>query len=543
MQILDIHHLDVGMGDSTVIVIKEEDPSGITHFERTVVVDCGGTKVIGDDDDVPGQKLLDCLKMEGIPQVDIFVITHWDNDHFGGLSYILELMAAFNPKHHKRRSLEYQAFHAFKNMILYDPGEPRYFDEDEEKWKPYNRKTLKTDYLNFLKKIFDAQANIVKREGNGTGIRRRTERVVGTWEAEDEVELSREAFKNKNTYGTTLQTGFINRPLADNRKFTDEVPKTKEEFAALTPSSDEMTFTLHPGHTILGMDLMNFKAGTIVDGVELICLAVNRNYRTYNSKGKAGVGSTTEGDRSNNSSIGMLLKFHNFSYWLGGDLESHVEDPLIKTLQSTKLLGKKGHLTAMKASHHGSARSTSPKFLKALRPRSVFVSAPSRERMTKFNRYKAPTHPAPVLIERLYAATYISRVYLTGCTYRSENIPELQGVITPAHPLKKFHIAGSADSDLLGNIRLRVEKNWAQAVNTSNFKVLFYDPFLSYRDPHKVKRARKFLDPDGSLRKSISQKFTMNDDGKLVNKRTHRSWEPQGGMFEMDNKVFKKKNI
>ncbi len=76
----------------------------------------------------------------------------------------------------------------------------------------------------------------------------------------------------------------------------------------------------------------------------------------------------------NNVSIALILQISDEFFYLGGDLSSDIED--ILPIDDT--------ITVLKASHHGSASSTSETFLEKVNPRDVIISA-GRE-----NRYGHP---------------------------------------------------------------------------------------------------------------------------------------------------------
>lgn len=79
---LEIHHIDIGQGDSTLIV-AEDDGVGMGHVAqvRAALVD-GGTFVKGTDVHAYVTGL-------GLASVDVIVTTHYDVDHFGGLRRVL----------------------------------------------------------------------------------------------------------------------------------------------------------------------------------------------------------------------------------------------------------------------------------------------------------------------------------------------------------------------------------------------------------------------------------------------------------------------
>jgi len=93
---LTIHFIDVGHGDSILIV---------TPNEATMLID-------GGYEDAP-RLILDYMKNNSIPYLDYVIATHHDQDHIGGLDYIL-----------KRMKYAYR---------IYDNGQPFSSENDAEK--------------------------------------------------------------------------------------------------------------------------------------------------------------------------------------------------------------------------------------------------------------------------------------------------------------------------------------------------------------------------------------------------------------------------
>ena len=67
---LSVTYLDVGQGDSTLIV---------TPQNKTILIDGGGSK----DYDVGKNTLLPYLLDRGYNSIDYMIISHFDNDHVG----------------------------------------------------------------------------------------------------------------------------------------------------------------------------------------------------------------------------------------------------------------------------------------------------------------------------------------------------------------------------------------------------------------------------------------------------------------------------
>ncbi|HAP58608.1 MAG TPA: hypothetical protein DCR93_03520 [Cytophagales bacterium] len=70
-------------------------------------------------------------------------------------------------------------------------------------------------------------------------------------------------------------------------------------------------------------------------------------------------------EAKNRRSLGLLLRFRNFKYFIGGDMESSQED---------KLAGFLGNVDVLRTSHHGSDKSTSKDFLNDLSPAAAIIS-------------------------------------------------------------------------------------------------------------------------------------------------------------------------
>lgn len=108
----------------------------------------------------------------------------------------------------------------------------------------------------------------------------------------------------------------------------------------------------------------------------------------------------------NDYSIALLLKFKKFTFFLGGDLTSEIEDNL-----------GLGHVCALKCGHHGSKHSSSRTFLDELQPRAAFISAASH----------SYCHPDDETIAKLCATAALQRIYLTNCVYNRGGVnPEFE---------------------------------------------------------------------------------------------------------------------
>lgn len=80
---LNIHFIDVGQGDSTLIV---------TPFNKTILIDGGGSK----NYDVGKNILVPYLLNRRINKIDYMIISHFDQDHCDGLKYVIQKLIVKN---------------------------------------------------------------------------------------------------------------------------------------------------------------------------------------------------------------------------------------------------------------------------------------------------------------------------------------------------------------------------------------------------------------------------------------------------------------
>ena len=80
---LQIYFIDVGQGDSTLIV---------TPKNKTILIDGGGSV----DYDIGKNILVPYLLDRGISSIDYMMISHFDNDHCGGLKYAIKTLKVKN---------------------------------------------------------------------------------------------------------------------------------------------------------------------------------------------------------------------------------------------------------------------------------------------------------------------------------------------------------------------------------------------------------------------------------------------------------------
>ena len=79
---LNIYFIDVGQGDSTLIV---------TPMNKTILIDGGGSRY-RESFDVGENTLMPYLLDRGIVNIDYMMVSHFDSDHVQGLLTVMEKM-------------------------------------------------------------------------------------------------------------------------------------------------------------------------------------------------------------------------------------------------------------------------------------------------------------------------------------------------------------------------------------------------------------------------------------------------------------------
>ena len=87
----------------------------------------------------------------------------------------------------------------------------------------------------------------------------------------------------------------------------------------------------------------------------------------------------------NEDSLVLEVRYRGVSVWLTGDITAAVEEELAASAVDW------GQVVILKAAHHGSRTSSTPTFVKRLRPAVVLISA---GRGNQFG------HPAPAVLQR-----------------------------------------------------------------------------------------------------------------------------------------------
>src|SRR5262249_1576601 len=130
------------------------------------------------------------------------------------------------------------------------------------------------------------------------------------------------------------------------------------------------------GREILWTDVAGEPIAPVGAGVPptITCIAVNRYVR--NGPGTAAYlapGLMQNAERiKNEKSLAFEVRFGNFRYFIGGDIETLQETTIATYLNQPNTVAGRVHV--IKASHHGSDTSTSRAFVDRMRPEAAVIS-------------------------------------------------------------------------------------------------------------------------------------------------------------------------
>ncbi|TQS39951.1 hypothetical protein [Cryptosporangium phraense] len=358
---LEIRHIAIaGTGDSTVIVARD-DGVGAGHVAqtRTCLIDGGKGPAKGQIDGV-----LRGLPRGGgggnITQLDVMVLTHYDADHMTGLRDLLS----------KTANAPF-----YGTTLIYDQGEPSALGFDEN------------TYLGWV--------NAIRGRPGCTRVTRNV--------AADQARV------NKGRYGLPLQpsniqvrtvpamwplvgvAGIPNNPLLGALPAPLAVPAgplvaANQWWHAYWLVGREILWTDAAGDPIA-------PAGALAAAAlapTITCVAANRYVRNDAVGGPARATYLpatllAQGDQvKNEKSLAFEVRFGNFRYYIGGDIESPQENTIPVYLNPNDSVAGRVHVT--KTSHHGAETATSRAFVDRMRPLVAVSSCGAR------NQFR---HPRP----------------------------------------------------------------------------------------------------------------------------------------------------
>lgn len=353
---LEIHHIDVvGEGDATLIIARHPNPPGADHV-RSVLIDGGryengGTAV---DNYVTGL---------GLAAVNVIAVTHHDDDHYTGITHLLNNQPAF-----------------YANTLIYDPGiesdwgdaARRFYSQRRDR----NGNRILSEYEKYRQAIANRLANInqhITRNVNSVYIIRYDQPSGNPPQPVGPA-------PGFGMPATTIGGGYVRayNPanfLAPHWLIGQEImwgaPGAAHHVAPPQPNPPTITCVCANKYVAAAGGGVHFVGGLQVGQGD--------NFDTHADR---------ENLQDNPKSLGFLVTFGNFRYLIAGDLEQSQEigfnygfgavPGLMHFLAPTNAIRERIH--AMKCSHHGSNSSTAQAFINRLRPDAAIISCGTRNK-------------------------------------------------------------------------------------------------------------------------------------------------------------------
>lgn len=358
---LDIHHIDVNQGESTLIVMRYEG-----RCILSILID-GGLQRDG------GGMLIRLLNQLGIESLDAVVVSHFDLDHYEGLTRVLNHYATFYRKKKEKTSGDEVEEDAFDDTPV---------DRDVFLSEGFNESN---DYL-ILSSLKVGDDQLWK--------------PIGVFNVFIRAEISTVA--EAKGVQRPPEPGPVTEGAGKKRGKKKKLPALFEFEDAVTRSGAQLHYIAKDDELVLDCDA-DSAAGS--KQFKLKCLCVNR-------------GTSAESDDDENAhSIGWLLRFGKYTYYTAGDLPTQDHGNSLEDAVATDLAKALGGqpLTAIKCGHHGSRTSTSKPFLEKLKPPLVFISAGKRDGFG---------HPHNEVLLRIWEEPSVRALFLTNCVYNRPVINE-----------------------------------------------------------------------------------------------------------------------
>ncbi|GAA1614945.1 ComEC/Rec2 family competence protein [Actinoplanes couchii] len=403
---LKIHHIDVvGSGDATLI--EAEDPT-VAGARRTMLID-GGRIAHANN---LHQHLTTVGNVTAASPLNIVAVTHYDVDHMGGI------FSLFNQGH-----VEYA------NVRVYDQGEPL---------------ADNNPYLRYLSALRQAPNR-----------RRVTGNVMSEW-------LRPGPFRTRagvQLAPPQLPPGMVmtSQPVRLIAGLPMQgMPALQPQVAPGVPLPAAQVNDWWCPHWLVGREVLwatdTGDLGVVPAGAPTVhCIAANRYVRnpaggaTYLA---AGLGIATV---QNEKSLAFEVRFGNFRYYIGGDIETAQETMIAANLNPTNDVA--GRVQVVKASHHGAATASAPGFIARMRPDAVMISNGQN------NQYGHPLPPTVATLDGLVGVVPTRRRiwhYLTGYDVPFGAAPQTAGGVNS-------RTGGNPPANTAGDILVRVTATQANA--------------------------------------------------------------------------------
>jgi hypothetical protein len=491
--------LDVGQGDSTLILASDTAPGGL---QRSILID-GGDFAYGE---VAHDYIANTL---GLPSVDHVLLTHYNDDHGGGLQSLLladdltsvvevltnaAIIQANITNGNTRLEQIGSVTAAVCSAALGNYGPANAATANLAAYAARNSPQLgNTDDKAVNRGIKEAQliggppgvASVIPNKDT----RRRVARLAGIGAADAiahptaGVTLLEEIRQN---IFDTLSPGVIQgaRFHTDNIYNATHVIDLGDtaDVPAAWPGAISGGFTLSKNNAnapiaarqrtsvpALGREVLwNSGPNAMVAPAQAPrAYVVSRSGSGWGGTGNPSFNIAT-GHPDNDSSIGLVIRFNNFFYFTAGDMPTYGEDRMMAAIMTNGMPNPAGgafglptRMASLKCGHHGSNTATSAAFLASGNPASAMISCGYN------NSYEHPDDP---VLQRLQGRAGLSMFYLTNCNFVTPHVPGTQhGVNQLTAAGNKSRVCGDNNNANLtagrnrGDIHLQV----SQAASTT----------------------------------------------------------------------------
>jgi len=385
---LEIHHLDIqSVGDATIIIARE--PNNVPPV-KVALIDGGKTQA--------GAIIQNYCNNNGIAAIDVVAVTHFDKDHFYGVTWLLNNTNLCD------------------NAIIYDLGE---LSNDRKYTYRMTQggskaKRVDSDYQKYLNAI-----------AGKVGVRHATKLVnssdIVTYDVNHAATIP-----HPGMVGHNLPHWLIDKEIM----WGDGMDGLQGRGAfASNPPGGAPTITC-----IAANKYVRQNGG----GVRFVSEVNIFNGPNRMSAGKI---ADEENRNENAKSLGFMVAFNNFKYYVAGDLESAQEDghnnvntgpptfqPGVMTYVNNAD-NTAGRVLAMKTSHHGASTASSRAFISRMRPSAAFISTGAS------NQFSHPAQPVINVLDGYPA------VPILGDPNNRLRHPS-QPPIPPFRPLFTYYLTG-----------------------------------------------------------------------------------------------------
>jgi hypothetical protein len=460
---LEIVTIDVSQGDSSLILAHD---TGMGGLRRSMLIDAGYPGWAGVVNTVVRQR----LNARGMPQLDHLLLTHWDDDHSGGVIALLQsdnlsalcdlialaaanaIQAAIGRGRNAAQCLcagaaaaaaaakggydipgnlrAVIAVTAGANAELLNPATP-------QNGATYGRQYAEAQVNVNARLLHSAQQTSAGAIGAATGAVAAAGGGVPAMAA-----------AGRTTAFAALQAGVAS--AVDTQSFYRtlhmiDVGASGHPPVKYVPSLAGRIYWTNGNQTdVPGIARPRTILGQANLGIELLwntgpnamaapnnapasfLVAVDGYIWNANPPGACPIVTT---EPENDLCIAQVVRFNNFFFYTGGDLPAVGEDLIGPAVMNNGFNNPQGgaafapatRIPAFKCGHHGSTGSTSPGFLAQINPATLFISC-------GWNGFgHGDEHPTQALINRLYAQGSITDFYLTNCKYATVGIPASNG--------------------------------------------------------------------------------------------------------------------